>query len=360
METILRSTLMFEAGNSPHSLLHLTARNVAFHLEALRPSDNQDFHIPREVGEKILGVAREEGIAIGDSFLKTLSHVTEVSRAGIRDSTISDTGLNHLLGPKLRELELHNCPALTVSSLQAITRHGNRLQQLSIMKCVKIFPGNPQLEAGGDPHCQDIGIDLPDLRRLTLHDVCIKSGAKFFDHLLRPLGQLTHLDLSSAFHAQGMHGFQWLLNVPRLVSLTLHNVKNVEESLESLVQLKDLRHLDISQCNEAQGVLEPRLVEPSQFLERLVIALTKLVSLDISGTNLAGSSADCSEALCDIRGLSSRVDRPLEFLGLYKTKHSACSWNNIPANLISGDSTEDQILEAGWRYMSRTLRPFAS
>ena len=77
--------------------------------------------------------------------------------------------------------------------------------------------------------------------------------------------------------------------------------QNVEESLESLVQLKDLRHLDISQvskiqsdllqeknlscksskntnhyfsplqCNEAQGVF----VEPSQFLKRLVIALTK-------------------------------------------------------------------------------------
>ena len=77
--------------------------------------------------------------------------------------------------------------------------------------------------------------------------------------------------------------------------------QNVEESLESLVQLKDLRHLDVSQvskiqsdllqeknvscksskntnhyfyplqCNEAQGVF----VEPSQFLERLVIALTK-------------------------------------------------------------------------------------
>ena len=225
---MMRSTLMFEAGNSPHSLLHLTARywhrssfhwwphleyraiqlgwmittakdillllsafssssaavpkiflhrNVAFHLEALRPSDNQDFHIPREVGfldrvsaadkryttgqvwkrklqvgEKILGVAREEvcsmfqqfqpqsyqwafilqGIAIGDSFLKIVSHVTEVgfivgdisiwilfcqetktnfevSRAGIRDSTISDTGLNHLLGPKVSLIILATC-----------------------------------------------------------------------------------------------------------------------------------------------------------------------------------------------------------------------------------------------------------
>ena len=63
-------------------------------------------------------------MAIGDSFLKMLSHVTEVgfiigdifllnyfcqkmkttfevSRARIRDSTMSDTGLNHLLGPKV-------------------------------------------------------------------------------------------------------------------------------------------------------------------------------------------------------------------------------------------------------------------
>ena len=52
------------------------------------------------------------------------------------------------------------------------------------------------------------------LRRLTLHDLCIKSGTKFFDHLLRPLGQLTHLDLSSAFHAQGMQ--RWV-NMARMM-----------------------------------------------------------------------------------------------------------------------------------------------
>ena len=122
----------------------------------------EDWKRNPQVGEKILGVAREEvfvhpfqlfqqqpqpvkrylcpfqqfqqqsyqwtfilqGIAIGDSFLKILSHVTEVgyiigdisiwiifcqemkitfkvSRARIRDSTMSDTGLNHLLGPKV-------------------------------------------------------------------------------------------------------------------------------------------------------------------------------------------------------------------------------------------------------------------
>ncbi len=50
------------------------------------------------------------------------------------------------------------------------------------------------------------------------------------------------------------------------------------------------------------------------------------MSLDISGTNLAGRGAfeaDCRNpdavvGLCDIPGLVSRVDRPLDFLGLYR------------------------------------------
>ena len=39
----------------------------------------------------------------------------------------------------------------------------------------------------------------------------------------------------------------------------------------------------------------------------IIITIFRLTSLDISGTNLAGSSADCSDPLCDIRGLASRV-----------------------------------------------------
>jgi Zyg-11 family protein len=54
--------------------------------------------------------------------------------------------------------------------------------------------------------------------------------------------------------------------------------------------------------------------------------ISQLMSLDISGTNLAGRGAfeaDCRNpdavvGLCDIPGLVSRVDRPLDFLGLYR------------------------------------------
>ena len=102
-------------------------------------------------------------------------------------------------------------------------------------------------------------IKMNSTRRLAIRDLFINRGLNFFDLLLKPLGELTHLDLSSAFHNQGMQGyvtmtmviviiivmikimmtifiitlimmrkmsrFSWLLHTPRLLSLTLHNVK---------------------------------------------------------------------------------------------------------------------------------------
>ena len=39
---------------------------------------------------------------------------------------------------------------------------------------------------------------------------------------------------------------------------------------------------------------------------------------------------------CDIPGLVSRVEKPLDFLGLYKTEHEASLRAHIPAREISG------------------------
>jgi len=88
----------------------------------------------------------------------------------------------------------------------------------------------------------------------------------------------------------------------------------------------------------------------------LVRSFPDLKSLDISGTNLAGtgsftdtenklsSSNSCaSEKQCDIPGLSCRVTNPLEFLGLYNTHHDAAHRHHIPAKIISGDANQIQI-----------------
>ena len=75
-------------------------------------------------------------------------------------------------------------------------------------------------------------------------------------------------------------------------------------------------------------------------MESLVHNLPLLTHLDISGTNLAGTGVAQREAnenylSSDIPGLSSRVEFPLKFLGLYDTAHSACRRHDIPALTVS-------------------------
>jgi Zyg-11 protein homolog len=55
----------------------------------------------------------------------------------------------------------------------------------------------------------------------------------------------------------------------------------------------------------------------------------------------------------DIPGLESRVDRKLNFLGLYDTTNSACRRHDIPALMIAGDANEDQILLSAIVYQDR-------
>ncbi|GFU51776.1 protein zer-1 homolog [Trichonephila clavipes] len=59
------------------------------------------------------------------------------------------------------------------------------------------------------------------------------------------------------------------------------------------------------------------------------------------------------EGVTDIPGLASRVNRPLEFLGLLNCACDACYRHHIPAKKIAGDASEEQILVAGQAYCSR-------
>ena len=124
-----------------------------------------------------------------------------------------------------------------------------------------------------------------------------------------------------------------------------------------MCKLTKLRHLDISRFSVGQGshnLFPPgEYKNPNQVLRSIGKSLPRLVSLDISGTNLAGTgtfeyspepepASSSSEAApveqmpqCDIPGLVSRAGRPLNFLGLYKTSHDACNWAHIPAAEVS-------------------------
>ena len=108
-----------------------------------------------------------------------------------------------------------------------------------------------------------------------------------------------------------------------------------------------LRHLDISRFSVGQGnnLFPPgEYKNPNQVLRAIDKCLPRLVSLDLSGTNLAGTGtfeyspgqAEAADAggempQCDVPGLVSRASRPLNFLGLYKTSHDACYRAHLPA-----------------------------
>eukprot|EP00092_Neocalanus_flemingeri_P107396 GFUD01137841.1.p1 GENE.GFUD01137841.1~~GFUD01137841.1.p1 ORF type:complete len:763 (+),score=248.66 GFUD01137841.1:337-2625(+) len=353
--------------NSPDSLLDLSARFCITHLDTFLTSSKAEvdtLHLPTEIGEKLFQMAQEEGVDLDDKFIHIFRHLTRICRASLRESSITDRGIKYLLRHGLRELDIHNCAGLTVQTLHNINRYSDNLQNLCVGNSVQILPdylqpegtfSDSESEDGRDGNIyekQGFIIKAPKLKRLCVRDLFVNRGPMFFDLLLKPLTDLNHLDLSGAFHNQGMGSFGWLLNVSQLVSLTLHNVQDVEDSLKTLCQLKNLHHVDISQCNESRGHFK----QPTQFMETLVRSLSKLRSLDISGTNLAGTGGErtnTESVQCDIAGLASRVDNPLEFLGLYKTHNEASGRQHIPARSISGDSCEAQILVAGQRYLDR-------
>ena len=328
--------------NSPDSLLEISAKFCVKNLHVVTRShfwsdtDINSLCLPNEIGEKLFQVACENSQqGINDKFLHMFRH-TRVNRVSLRDCSATDRGAKYLLRQKLRELDIHNCPQFTVATLNNINKYSENLQSLYIGNSVQILPDYLQPEGtfsdsdsehehdGNVYEKQGFIIRAPKLRKLCIRDLFINRGISFFDLLLKPLTEISHLDLSGAYHKEGMGDFGWLLSLNKAISLTLHNVQgiillswsinhvhtfisisDVEDSLPSLCRLVQLQHVDISQCNESRGQFK----NPTQFMEKLVTSLTKLRSLDISGTNLAGTASDRSvkePSLCDIAGLETR------------------------------------------------------
>ena len=175
-----------------------------------------------------------------------------------------------------------------------------------------------------------------------------------------------------------MDEFKWLPKYLKntLQSLIMYNVRELDEkAFENLCKLTRLKHLDISKDPNEDG--SDHYENPDILLEMIVRSLLELRSLDISGTNLAGDgvfkkadnqldlgvseSSDypkidhdepCSKRMrmetvrCDIIGLKSRCNNPLDFLGLYRCPFVPCYRACIPAKEISGTRNEEQLMVA--------------
>ncbi|XP_032526410.2 protein zer-1 homolog [Danaus plexippus] len=343
--------------SSPSSLFNISMDYIVSNLNVITKLDpksrwrqlKDDIILPAEICERLLE-AYQKKYRINDNIANMFRDRTRtrLNRVKLRNSRITDEGLRCLMEHKPSEVELIQCEYLSQASLDIISNNSENLVSL------KFGPLTYALSQDENLYRQRrFVIDAPKLQRLSIH--C--RGMSIFPLLLlKPLHNLTHLDLSEFSSA----GSTWALHeLKNLVTLVLHSVLWSKEIIDWIATLTNLRHLDVSQPNERHG----KYMNPNEILTKLVTSLPNLEYLDISGTNLAGTGSavpaatdgmsDLEHVRCDIPGLVSRVDRPLEFLGLYGTLHGACKRHDIPAKVITGDANEEQILIAGSVYMER-------
>ncbi|XP_063374268.1 protein zer-1 homolog [Cydia amplana] len=341
--------------SSPDTLFDISMNYIVNNLNIITTLDpntrwrklKDDVILPSEICEKFLE-AYQKSNRVSDSIANIFRDRTRtrLSVVRLRNSRITDEGFRCLMEHKPFELEVVQCEYLSPSSLDIINSNSQNLVSLKVGPLTYVLSQDETLFRQ-----RGYIIDAPNLRRLTRRGLAV-----FPLLLLKSLTNLTHLDLSKTTSSSTI----WVLkDLKNLRSLILHSVHWTKDVIDWIATLHTLRHLDISQSNDRHG----KYFKPNDVLAKLINNLTLLESLDISGTNLAGSGAaavsnsegtsDIDQVRCDIPGLAARVNRPLEFLGLYGTHHGACKRHDIPAKVITGDANVEQILTAAAAYMER-------
>lgn len=329
--------------SAPESLVDLCLEYIVNHLDTICEYDGNlrlkdSVKLPVEICERLLNVRmRKSASKDNQSFINIFSdrHVTGLKRVKLRNAGVQDEDLLVLLQHRLVELEVAHAPLLTTVSLKHILQYASNLTTLVLSNCVNLLPS----EFCYDEQHGGYLIIAPHLRKLCLKNFTA-IPTEFFASFFKYLDNLTYLDLSNC---SMLADLSFIRHLTSLTTLILYNVDHIDTMVPTITKLTNLKHLDISQSRDDRGKYE----KPNDLLAQIVENLPKLVSLDISGTNLAGrgvAQTRCNECgNCDIPGLVSRVKSPLQFLGLYETRHDACLRHDIPAKLVSKKKLQNNL-----------------
>ncbi|EAT46505.1 AAEL002358-PA [Aedes aegypti] len=337
LPTLLETTFRYLAKN-----LHVVCNvNPLTHQLELK----DDIVIPNEICDRFLRYQQDCGQDINDRFIQIFrdTEKTPLRNIRLRNSTITNEGMRILLRHKLNSLSMWYCNKITTASWNILTENCRQLRSLELGRFVDMLKHSEPNEKTPI----DFQLVLPQLQQLILNGVVLQPSIHF-GHL----SELTYLDLTACIFAE--FSLKALIDLPKLKALILFNVWPLDHEFPTICKLKNLETLDLS---VSRANVDGNYLTPNKLLANLVESLPRLRHLDISGTNLAGDGVamktNNTASSSDIPGLVSRADRPLEFLGLYYTAHSACKWHDIPALKIAGEATEDQILVAASVYQNR-------
>ncbi|VVC24130.1 Armadillo-type fold,Leucine-rich repeat domain, L domain-like,Armadillo-like helical [Cinara cedri] len=343
----------------PESLFSLSLKCVAHNLHFICRATssgyqlNEGIKLPSYISNPFFEIY-QNGEQISDYFVSLFKDVTRtnLTSVNINNSKITDDGLLCLLHDNLYDLTLTNCHGLSSKTYINISKHAVKLQLLNIDHSVPINPFE-MLKNGLIPR-NNFCPPTSNLKHFVL-----RSIEKFLSCILKNLLNLRVLDLSYCLDL-GSFKLNHINQLPYLHTLILFNVDRLPHFIETAHDIctqESLIVLDISQTDQRQGVYK----DGNKTLALIVKYFPNLMYLDISGTNLAGKGIaeysqlyeSLSSKKSDILGLESRVDNPLEFLGLYHTTHNACKRHDIPAKSISGDANEIQLFNAAVSCMNK-------
>lgn len=334
-----------EIMNTPDRLFDMCTRNVARHIDRYivqeksgnRFKFKRQIILPVEISEQLFQTyQRMKGLKDEMAYAFSNRCKTPLQSITLDRCKVTDSGLKYLLGHYPTNLEINQCESLSPEFIGIINNYAANLTAIKVIsgQSTPVPFGNPELKINA-PHLKTAIFNQYDIPVLPIYGM--------FD-------QIKFLDLSEC--KLTLEGLPVLRN---LTHLMLYNIDDLKQVLPWVMNLTSLLHLDISRSDDVRG----KFSEPNVVLASLIANLPRLQSLDISGTNLAGSGAaavvnlnedededvetssetseDIAHALefCDIPGLAARVDKPLRYLGLYGTSSGACRRLHIPARRVS-------------------------
>ncbi|XP_066502049.1 protein zer-1 homolog [Hoplias malabaricus] len=364
------------AGDNPDSLMALCTvfclknlrRTMCYTGDRNKLCLRPDVFLPSEICDKLVNVYMElvhtdSNFEPQDGFFQLFSdpRSTRLTRLQLREDFVRDRDLEAIAKQDLIELHLTSCDNLSARSLRTLCSFRHTLVSLSLFGCANIFfrKGAAPLACEEDDDDDDDEEERPPrhavdsdftfqgfnrLRLLNLGGLPMEVDA---EALLQTLPALTSLDLSGVYLPRPAFLAQWR---ERLASLVLYNVDLSEELISTIIQLSQLRHLDISRENHRNS----KFKMTRKILTSIVQSVGNLVSLDISGHIMLDNCTvpqfeeamgrPCIEPCKSSIYPFQELKRPLQFLGLYNT--TLCNVTHIPAYKVTGSKNEEQVLNA--------------
>ncbi|XP_050432282.1 protein zer-1 homolog isoform X2 [Adelges cooleyi] len=353
--------------NSPESLFFLCLKYLAGNLDVLCQKTREGYALRENVAvpsvfwKLIIETCQKNGMDINDSFANIFKNDTKTKfkSLSLRNSSISINGLELFLRHNLYELTLIDCDSLSYEMFNILFDYAHNLEMLNIDAGIITTKHSENSSKRLCRIVQNINLKAPNLKHLVLRKLVISPYFSLdntkLNHEFRVL--MMKLEILDFSYSLGIDCFYYnMCNPTNLHTLILFNAQNLEknDTILHICTLKTLVVLDISQSNYSpnRGIFK----DENKTLEHIVKSLPELMSLDISGTNLAGkgiaenpvheSLNGTHGKLYDIPGLRTRANKPFEFLGLYHTMYNACRRQLIPAKTISGNANEEQLITA--------------